>query len=256
MGGGRAGPRGASLPVNGWSRMLAALPMAPVLLFQAQRLRRSIPRLPEPPGRRRGATGSGPPLKLLVVGDSAAAGVGAAHQDGGLLGRLVQALASDHTVQWRLEARSGATTAATLRRLRKVEQGVFDVVVTSLGVNDVTSGLSRSAWLHQQRELRELLRDSFGVSSIVCCGLPPVHGFPALPQPLRWYLGERATAFAEDLQADVAGDPRVRFLSLRFTEDTTLMASDGFHPGPAVYAEWGRRAARGVSTLAAATGDA
>ena len=37
-------------------------------------------------------------------------------------------------------------------------------------------------------------------------------------------------------------EPGTVFLSLRFSEDVTLMASDGFHPGPGVYAEWGRRA--------------
>ena len=236
--------------MSGRSHLLATLPLAPVLFLQAHRVRRSIPRMPEPPGPRRGLSGTGPRLKVLIAGDSAAAGVGASHQDEALAGQLVGSLSADYSVEWSLEARTGATTATTLRRLRELDEENFDVAVTSLGVNDVTAGSSRRSWRSRQRELRDLLRGAFGVSGIVVCGLPPVHGFPALPQPLRWYLGERARAFDIDLEADAEAEEGVRFLSLRFSEDPSEMASDGFHPGPAVYARWGRMAALAISQLA------
>lgn len=31
-----------------------------------------------------------------------------------------------------------------------------------------------------------------------------------------------------------------RLVQVEFSEDAGLMASDGFHPGPGAYAEWGR----------------
>jgi len=233
---------------------LAAVALGPVLYLQGKAVRRSIPRLPEPPGSRHGSTGSGPLLRLLVLGDSAAAGVGAAHQDEALLGRLVAALSAKFTVEWNLFAQTGATTAWTLRRVREIDGGPFDVAVTSLGVNDVTTGVGRRVWLTQQSELRGILRGSFGVTRIVVCGLPPVHGFPALPQPLRWYLGARAREFDHDLERDVEAEDGVSFLSLRFTEDVSLMATDGFHPGPGVYKEWGRRAGLAATALMEARG--
>jgi lysophospholipase L1-like esterase len=70
-----------------------------------------------------------------------------------------------------------------------------------------------------------------------------MHGFPALPQPLRWHIGGRATQFNRDLENDVAADYGAHFVDLRFTTDLSLMASDGFHPGPGMYAEWGKRVA-------------
>lgn len=228
---------------------LATVLLGPILYLQGKAVRRSVRRLPEPPGPRGGVTGSGPLLRLLVLGDSAAAGVGAVHQDEALLGRLVEALSADFTVGWKLFARSGATTASTIRRMQELDGGPFDVAVTSLGVNDVTAGVRRGAWLKQQAGLRRVLRDSFGVTRMVVCGLPPVHGFPALPQPLRWYLGARAREFDRDLERDVEAEDGVLFLSLRFTEDTSLMAADGFHPGPEVFKEWGRRAGLAVTAL-------
>jgi len=180
---------------------------------------------------------------LLVLGDSAAAGVGASSLQASLAGQLAARLSENYRVEWRLVAKTGATTASTLRHLQTQPLGPFDVCITSLGVNDVTSGLGTRAWLAQQATLRQKLRENQGVRRLIISGLPPVHGFPALPQPLRWWLGARATEFDVQLQRQLSDEADARFLSLRFTQDYSLMASDGFHPGDAVYREWAIRAA-------------
>ena len=235
---------------------LAGLALGPLLYLQGKAVRRRVPRLPEPPGPRSGSDGNGPPLRLLILGDSAAAGVGAAHQHEALSGRLVEALAAEFTVDWQLFARTGATTASTLERLPELDEQGFDVVITSLGVNDVTSGIAPRDWLAQQAELWRVLRDRYQARHLVVCGLPPMHGFPALPQPLRWYLGSRATRFDRALANELQGMSNTRFLSLRFTEDLSQIASDGFHPGPGVYREWGERAARAINELLAVDAEA
>jgi lysophospholipase L1-like esterase len=222
---------------------LIKLALGPILLLQGRAVRRSTPVLPEPPGDRRGVKGNGPPLKLLVMGDSSAAGIGAPHQHQALLGRLVGNLMRSHRVEWTLQAGSGATTALILRNLRELEGAHYDVVVTSLGLNDVTSGVGKTLWLDQQAELRRILKNDFKAKLIIVSGLPPVHGFPVLPQPLRWYLGRIATQFDSELQESVSKDKDTVFLSLRFTENAALMASDGFHPGPEIYTQWAERAA-------------
>ena len=230
---------------------LATFALGPLLYLQGKAVRRSVPRLPEPPGAREGSIGSGAPLRLLILGDSATAGVGAEHQDEALSGRLVTALAPHFQLNWTLLARTGATTASTLRRLETFDDGPFDIALTSLGVNDVTSGIALHAWLAQQARLRQVLAKRHGVRGWVVCGLPPMHGFPALPQPLRWYLGARAGSFDRALADAIDGIDNARFLGLRFTEDTSQMASDGFHPGPPVYREWARRAAPVIAGLKA-----
>ena len=223
--------------------MMAAALLSPLLLAQGLATRRSVPRLPEPPGAREGTTGIGTPLRLLVLGDSAAAGVGARHQDQALLGQLVSRLREDFCVSWRRQAATGNTTAAVLDWLDAETPQQFDVAITSLGVNDVTGLVPRARWRRRQAELRALLKAKFGVRILLISGLPPLHGFPALPQPLRWVLGARATQLNQDLERDIAAEEDARFLNLRFTADATLMASDGFHPGPGVYAEWAARVA-------------
>ncbi len=77
---------------------LMCLMLAPLLVVQARRARRDTPRLPEAGGADRGREGSGdgPPLRLLVVGESTAAGVGVAEHRQGLGAHLARALARHH----------------------------------------------------------------------------------------------------------------------------------------------------------------
>jgi hypothetical protein len=97
-----------------------------------------------------------------------------------------------------------------LDRLRREAAERFDVVVTSLGVNDVTGSRSLATWRRQQEQLVELLAARFGARLILLSGLPPMHRFPALPQPLRWYLGSRARDFDRVLAEVAARRPRLR----------------------------------------------
>jgi lysophospholipase L1-like esterase len=222
---------------------LAAVAAAPLLVAQGFRVRRVTPRLPEAAGPRSGLAGQGPEIRLLIAGDSAAAGVGAAHQDEALSGALVRALGASYAVSWRLEARTGLKTSQVLARLAKLEVAHFDVALLSTGVNDVTGGTRSAAFLMQQRRLGELLKDRFGVRHVLLTSLPPMHAFPALPQPLRAVLGARARHFTALLEELAAADPHCEVVAPHLPLDRAYMASDGFHPGPLAYAEWGREAA-------------
>lgn len=226
-----------------WLRTAA---LSPILLWQGLKARRQALILPEAPGDRMGHTGSGPPLRLLITGDSAAAGVGARDQQEALLGNMVELLSTRYSVSWRLEARSGATTRSTLQHLEKLPPAKIDVAAISLGVNDVTSGVALGRWPELQAELHDLLRSRFGVRQILVSGLPPMHLFPALPQPLRWHLGLRARQFDRALQTAVANSPDCVFVALPGSGEITDMAEDGFHPGPDIYRRWAYELARQV----------
>lgn len=225
---------------------LATVALGPLLLVQGRHVRRVTPRLPEPDGARAGVAGQGRPLRLLIAGDSAAAGVGAARQDEALAGQLVAALAPRFEVQWRLEARTGYTTADAHGHLLALPDEAFDVVVTSLGVNDVTGGVGLKRWLEQQAALVDLLRARFRARQVLLSALPPMQLFPALPQPLRWYLGAQAGRFNARLAAWAATRDDCRFVQSEFAPDPAAMATDGFHPGPRVYAQWAAELARQI----------
>ncbi|MCK9380442.1 MAG: SGNH/GDSL hydrolase family protein [Sulfuritalea sp.] len=221
--------------------------LAPVLLLQGRHVRRSVALLPEPAGARAGAGGSGPLLRLLVAGDSAAAGVGAQTQEDALSGRLVAGLTASFHVEWKLLAFTGATTADLLARLEQLPAEDFDVVVTSLGVNDVTGRRSLGDWRRQQGQLIALLENKFRARHILLSGLPPMHRFPALPQPLRWYIGSRAKDFDRALASLAGSRARCEFVKLGYAMmEPQAMAADGFHPGPAIYDSWAMELVRRI----------
>ena len=108
--------------------VLATLALAPLLWWQGRRVRREALRLPEAAGPRAGVAGQGRPLRLLLLGDSSAAGVGVADQSDALAGRLVELLGADHRVHWRLEAATGDRLEDVLRRAQELPPEAFDAV--------------------------------------------------------------------------------------------------------------------------------
>lgn len=204
-------------------------------------MRRTALILPEASGPRNGISGSGPPLSILIVGDSSAAGVGASDQADALCGQLIDGLSRSHQVSWTLIARTGATTRSTIDALKAVPREKFDIAVTALGVNDLTKGLLIPAWLAQQAELRTVLREKFGARRLFVSGLPPVRGFPLLPIPLRLVLGWRAIRFDIALKQALNAEADTMHIPLEFAIDPSEMAQDGYHPGPRIYAGWARR---------------
>jgi len=219
------------------------LALSPLLVVQALRTRARVSRLPEAAGPRRGTAGAGElALRLLIVGDSSAAGVGVALQRAALAGQLAIELATrlDGRVMWQLIAKSGVTSAQALALLDAEHAPPANVAVVVTGVNDVVDQVPSQRAVHARERLVNHLRNRSGVHHVVCCPLPPIHQFPALPQPLRWAMGadalrhNRALADWARHRADTLGDVSVPdFSDLQLNRG--VMAHDGFHPGERAY---------------------
>lgn len=217
---------------------LITLSLAPLLILQSRYVRRVILRLPEPDGARAGQAGSGQPLRLLIVGDSAAAGVGVSMQQDALAGQLIALLAQRYRIDWQLEATTGHTTVQVLAVVEQMPNQRFDVIVTSTGGNDVTAGIAAKHWIKQKQQLIERLTEKFQPQQILLTSVPPMHLFPALPQPLRWYLGQHAKQLNQALAIWVADQPHCQQVTLDFPMQPEYMAQDGFHPAAAAYTIW------------------
>jgi lysophospholipase L1-like esterase len=227
---------------------MARLALSPLLIAQALKVRRVAQRLPEAAGPRSGVLGSGPPLRLRIVGDSSAAGVGVRTQTEALSGQLAAALASQFTVSWQLDALSGATTKSTQMRLQHTAADPADIIVTALGVNDVTRLLPRRTWLRQQMALFDDLRARHNPRRIYLSGVPPMGAFPLLPQPLRWTLGRHAKAFETTMQRHAAKTADLTYVPFDLPADPGLMASDGFHPNAQLNTLWAKEMASRIIT--------
>jgi lysophospholipase L1-like esterase len=221
-----------------WERYLCLTVLGPLLWLQGKYVRRVTPHLPEPPGARQGSTGQGPTLRLLIAGDSAAAGVGASLQDEALCGRLVGYLRPHCTVHWRLVAVNGLDSPGLVKLLEETRAEKFDVVVLSIGVNDVTSLRSPSQWMQWQDRLAQVIQTRFGPRLLIHSALPPMHAFTGLPQPLRWFMGRWALEMNRQLVVALSAQTK-RKLHWPLKEAVSGdLAVDGFHPSPLGYAFW------------------
>ena len=223
------------------------LPLLPLLLAQALWVRRQAQLLPEPKGLLTGTTGQGLPFRLLIIGDSSAAGVGAATQSAALSGQLVSRLANRYQLTWQLEARTGNTTPDTIQRLSVLEPVAFDCAIIALGVNDVTRMTSKAQFVSQQATLFKVLKDRFQVRQILSSGVPPLQHFPLIPSPLAWTLGRHATRLDAGLAKLASQTEGVCHLPLALPQDPEMVATDGFHPSPKAYSVWAANLARHVS---------
>lgn len=227
------------------------LALAPVLAAQTVWVRRRAMKLPEPVGARQGSVGSGPPLRLLVLGDSSAAGVGVPDQAQALTPQLAARLGSARHVHWHLCARNGATTADAPGLMVPVAGQDFDLVYVIFGVNDTKNLRPEYAWRQDLDAIVLYLRQHHGMPRIVFSGLPRMQDFPLLPEPMRSILALRAVRFDRALREVAAQHRDCTHLPLVTRLDPAGMSEDGFHPGAPIYAEWAQLAARGMQPLLA-----
>ena len=228
-----------------WLRA-ATLSLFPALLIQGNRVKKNTIRLSEAEGARDGITGQGQTLSLLILGDSAAAGVGVAHQNDALLGAVVSALQHQYQVHWRLEAQSGDTTSQVIQKTQKMVNQKYDVVVTSVGVNDVTRLMSARTWIKQQQQFYQLIQAKFQPELIIATGVPPMHLFPALPNPLSWLFGQYAKQMNLQLEKIVSKQKDMQWIEYDIQKYQSMnleMAKDGFHPSKEIYQIWGKEVA-------------
>ncbi len=212
------------------------LMLSPVLVAQALRTRARMPRLPEAEGERQGSVGQGPPVRLLITGDSSAAGVGVVHQRDALAGQLPAMLAeAGYRIDWELVARSGLSTASSLQLLQRQPRRHYDLAVVVTGVNDVLEQVPSHHAVSAREALANHCRNALGVQHVVFAPLPPIHEMHGLPQPLRWVAGSDARRHDRALQRWAASRDDVSRVHVPMKLNRGVLAHDGFHPAEPVY---------------------
>lgn len=194
---------------------------------------RSAPDLPAEQGPT-----SGPLLRMVVLGDSIAAGIGADDAGRSLAGRLVHTLADDG---FRVQARSVAvpnsrtvdTKIQASRALITSETDPYDLAVVAVGAMDVC------AWSSADEVERATFRAVGALVNrgvrVVLATTPDLGSVPCVGQPLRslWRLRSRKVAAAQVAGAQQGGAEVVDLVAATgtsFATDRGLYSADGFHP--------------------------
>ncbi len=224
--------------------------LLPLVTPQAVRLRRSLSPFIPAQGPIAGSVGSGKPLRVLLLGDSIIASVGVDHTVDGLGMTIAEPLAAmtGRQVQWYAHGKIGARSKKVGGELlERVPHDSLDVIVVSVGVNDVTGLTLTKTWRRDLSALLDKLEQRFPHVLIVLAGIPPLHGFPLLPFPLNRTLGIRANIFNSITRQLVSMRSRVILLPLDFDPQPQMFSADGFHPSQHSYAHFGNLIAQAIT---------
>ncbi|AYC31981.1 SGNH/GDSL hydrolase family protein [Pseudomonas cavernae] len=230
--------------MSGWRGLAwwaVALPLLPLLLPLALRTRRNALRLTPAAGAEQGlvgATAGGEPLRVLLLGESTVAGVGASCLDYALAGQLATALAGRlrRPVCWRALGENGIAAGEAGQRLLPQAQEPVDVVVLVFGVNDTTHFTTLAAWRAALQQMIEYFQRRG--ARVLCTAVPPLQHFSALPWLLRQLLGWRASLLDEQLRV-LAGQLGAHYCGAALTMQKDYLAIDGYHPSTLGYRVWG-----------------
>lgn len=255
------------------SQSLLTIALAPVLAVQAWRTVRCTPRLAPAGGDEQGFVpgsdpAAGPAYRVVVIGESTAVGVGAAQHAQALPGFLAEALRERlrRSVAWSVNGENGATAHRVTTGLVAPANGAPgdgpardgspsgdpgpDLVVVTVGINDLIRRRPLRRWADDVSRLIAALQGRYGHATLVVAGMPPVHRFPALPQPLRLVLGARARTMDRILRDTARSRGAVHApMDEAMARDRGLFSTDGFHPSPAGYRAWAEDLARAAAPV-------
>jgi len=199
--------------------------------------------------------GVGSPVRIAWLGDSVAAGLGADRAVDTPAAFVAGELARPCRVH--VLAVVGAAVHDVAREQLPALEGLFlrgrppDLVVLSVGANDVAAGTSRRAFA---RTLDEVL-EACGTVPVLLLSIPDVRCAALLPQPLRSVAAARARQL-DRVSRRVAGRRGVHRVDISSLphgwsrrDAEALLSADRFHPAGPGYQVWGERIATAAAEV-------
>lgn len=220
---------------------------------------------PLDPGGLYGALQPGHPIRLAILGDSAAAGYGAPtpQETFGAYMATGLSMVAKRPVLLQSEAVVGATSTDVVEQVPLALQMTPDVCVILVGANDITHWVRQSKAIRGLQEVVETLRAGRpGIPrtdgpSVVVGTCPDLGTVRPISPPLRQVArrGSRRLAAAQTMVAIKAGATTVSLGSILGPEfaaaPSDMFGPDHYHPSPAGYKSC---AAAMLPTVAAAVG--
>ncbi len=229
-----------------------SIPLLPMLYWQSQKIKRTMPQLPEATGIEGVAmyAANAASFTLVAIGESTIAGVGVATNEVGLVGTLAKELAqkTKKNIHWYIVAKSGYTAQKVSDELvpKLKDLPAPDLLVVGLGGNNAFELTSPRKWGKQMDSLLQKLTTQFVNTPIGLLNMPPVKEFPAFTRLMKFTVGNLIELLGEELQKVAARYENAYYNGaivtlagfqekFKVSGERSLFFSDGVHPSELTY---------------------
>ena len=218
------------------------MPFMPFLYRQGQRTRRKVGLLRGAGGKTTGKSGSGDEsVKLLAIGESTVAGLGARTHEFALVGQFAKRLSDQigRTVNWKVVGRNGVTARRTIDELVPlIPDENYDYILVGLGGNDVMKLSSPRKWRRDMTKLLGILRKRNPDAAIFLSNCPMIKLSPAIPQPIKFLLWELSKLHDANIKDLTSKMDRVFYYHQPRNIVLEGFFADGIHPSEKGYSDW------------------
>jgi len=151
-------------------------------------------------------------------------------------------------VDWVVEGSNGLDITGLMDRIETLDPAEKpDIILISIGVNDVTGLSSTRHWRLSIGQLLDRLQRNWPGAFTIFTGLPPMSTFPLPPQPLRFSLGLRATTFDTIASGLISERPDAQHIPTLIDPLENDFCEDGFHPSAASNQIWAKELAAAIA---------
>ncbi|WP_298512248.1 SGNH/GDSL hydrolase family protein [uncultured Kordia sp.] len=234
---------------------IVSIPLLPILYFQGQKIKKTIPDLPEATDLEgTSISESNTSFQLITIGESTIAGVGASSNKTGFTGTLAKELSTQTSanISWKVYAKSGYTAKCVNQKIvPQITQQPVDLIVIGLGGNDSFALRTPKRWNKDIRALIDTIRTTYPKTPIVFANMPPIKEFTAFTGSFKFVIGNLVLHLGKELEKVVNDYENVYYRAknleyedlvkrMNLTAAPEDFFSDGVHPSELAYQVWAK----------------
>ena len=216
-----------------WFFQLRLYPWLPFLFFEAKQLRSKVPNLPSHSSLLTLGNGEN---RLLLLGESTVAGVGASNIQQTLTANFHRLFGEAYQIETIGKKGLQVKNAFSLfRRHEHASSDTYSGILLYLGANDCFLLTSPRQFRQQLTKLIQELETETATPWIYLASIPPVHLFPAFSDRMRSFLQTQREYLQLEMQQVAEKNPKVIFHQISMDLESDFFAKDGIHPSDSGY---------------------
>lgn len=215
--------------------LILLLPFFPLLYWKGKKLRQQVQRLPQHSTFLNLSNGN-TSKRILIIGESTAAGVGASSPETTFASYLYKA--GKREVEVLNLGKNGLKAEALPRLLSHAKPDIpssFDQVVILIGANDCFKFTPPSKFRKELESFIGIFEKMEQTKLVFIPAIPPVNHFPAIPGLLRFFLGVHRYILNKEIDQLSRKLDKLYFHDWKTSFTDEFFASDGIHPSDLGY---------------------